>query len=87
MCVYFMVDNNYTRMYISIIESEQETEMEMEIGTKFRLIGRRTEFKVVADLTAQYGFPVVKGHTLDGKLQTTARIADIVVPETEGAAA
>lgn len=40
----------------------------MEIGTQFQLIGRRLDFVVVADLSEQYGFPVVKGHTLDGKL-------------------
>lgn len=59
----------------------------MKNGTKFRLIGRRTEFEVVADLSARYGFPVVKGYTLDGKFQTTARVADIQVLEAEGAAA
>jgi hypothetical protein len=48
----------------------------MNIGTHFSLIGRTTVFVVVADLSERYGFPVIRGRTLDGKHQTTARVAD-----------
>lgn len=50
----------------------------MKINSKFRLIGNTTEFRAVA-LPMVAGFiPSVIGHTLDGKRQTTARIADVI---------
>lgn len=45
---------------------------------KFRLIGRTTVFEVVEEKMVAGFIPAVKGHTLDGKFQTTARKADII---------
>ena len=45
----------------------------------FRLIGRTTIFKLIYRFTMLGGtVPCVKGHTLDGKLQTVARTCDVV---------
>jgi hypothetical protein len=43
----------------------------------FRLVGRATVFKLVKQHT-YFGIECVTGHTLDGKFQTTARVADIL---------
>jgi hypothetical protein len=43
----------------------------------FRLIGRTTVFRLVKR-SAYSGIDCVLGHTLDGKFQTVARVADIV---------
>lgn len=51
----------------------------MNVGTKFRLIGRQTIFVAVKLYDAAGFIPSVIGYTLDGKLQTAARIVDAVV--------
>ena len=44
----------------------------------FRLIGRTTRLRVVRKYSAAGFLPAVVGHTIDGKFQTAARIADII---------
>ena len=45
----------------------------------FRLIGNTTVFREVYRYKAAGSIPVVVGHTLDGRHQTVARLADIEV--------
>ena len=50
----------------------------MKMQTKFTLIGYPTLiFKVVKRYQAAGFIPSVVGHTLDGKRQTVARVADV----------
>jgi hypothetical protein len=44
----------------------------------FRLIGRTNEFRVVKFYKAAKVIPCVYGVTLDGKFQTSARVADVL---------
>ncbi len=55
--------------------------------THFALIGRPTLiFRVVRSYLAAGFIPSVVGHTLDGKRQTVARVADVVPQDvTRGA--
>lgn len=50
-----------------------------KVYDKFRLIGRNTRFMVRRVYLAAGFIPSVYGETLDGKLGTCARIADIIV--------
>lgn len=48
-----------------------------ELPRTFRLIGHATVFRLVREYKAAGYIPSVYGHTLDGKMQTYARVADI----------
>jgi hypothetical protein len=52
------------------------------MSTTFRLIGQTTVFRIVRQYLAAGYIPSVYGHTLDGKHQTCARLADIVFVTT-----
>lgn len=51
--------------------------------THFRLIGRDLLFQVVRR-GLYSGIDCVLGHTMDGKLQTLARVADVVPCNEDG---
>lgn len=53
------------------------TQKTSNIGRRFRLISRTTEFVVENEFLAAGFIPAVRGVTLDGKFQTCPRIADI----------
>lgn len=47
----------------------------------FRLLGRALDFRTVRRFD-YFGIPCVYGITLDGKWQTTARVADVVFSDS-----
>jgi hypothetical protein len=51
--------------------------MEKNMTRYFRLIGNTTVFRLVEEIQVLGFIPSVLGHTLDGRRQTVARVADI----------
>jgi hypothetical protein len=49
----------------------------MQVGDTFKLIGRTTVFRAVRVYDHAGFIPSVVGHTVDGKSQTVARLADV----------